>query len=177
MTRILHLGAKELDLNRTVNVTDTESNKPDFNSGCLWGSTLRTYNNGCVGSDWKDWTYCEEFKDYDYGVSFELKPDAKILEISSLEDYKKILVNYGHYSIFNRFKPKIELDMVKISREYDAFHLTEEAFRSMRLFYRFDLSFESFYWYDAESWIVFNYKAIDESSIQYHDNVGVDSDE
>jgi hypothetical protein len=60
------------------------------------------------------------------------------------------------------------LDFEKISKEYDAFHLTEKAFYELRLpidegFYK--LKYEDFYNYDAETWIIFNLNAINKGSV------------
>ena len=174
MQRILVLGTEKIDFNRTINVTGTILNKPDFESGCLWGSTLVKYSNGSVGSSWKEFTadnYTD--KDSNYGVSFVLNSNSKILKITNLDDYKNIMEQYK----CNPYSDKYCLDFEKISKEYDAFHLTEDAFWKMRLpicgpaCEIYDLDYDTFYSYDAESWIIFNLNAINKASILNHNNV------
>ena len=177
MQRILVLGAKEIDFSRIINVTHSVLNKPDFGSGCLWGSTLIKYSSCNIGSSWKEYVAnIYEDKDFDYGVSFKLHKNSKILEIANLNDYKNIMKQYS--CLANHYDSKYCLDFVKISKEYDAFHLTEDAFWSMRLpmfnnpaCELYDLNYDNFYSYDAESWIIFNLNAINKGSILNHNNV------
>lgn len=174
MKRILHTGSKFIDFSKEINVTDTMLNKPDSISGCLWGSTLIKLPGNKVGSSWKYYTSGAEYlsKDYKYGVSFTLNRKSKILEINNLNDYKSAMKRYG--CKIHDYDLRYCLDFAKISKEYDAFHLTEDAFWRLRMpidkeFN--DLNYEDFYCYDAESWIIFNLNAINKGSILSHNNV------
>lgn len=177
MRRILHLGAKELDLNKIVNVTGTNLNKPSFGSGSLYGSTLIKLPGGRVNSSWKEYVSNDyTSKDCNFGVSFTLNKKSKILEIANLDDYLNIMQKYKIEEYANR--GEYSLDFAKISKEYDAFHLTEDAFYSMRLPFGdepeailYDLKYDDFYAYDAETWIIFNLNAINKGSILNHNNV------
>ena len=69
---------------------------------------------------------------------------------------------------------KVYIDFKRLSEDYDAFHLTEDAFWEMRLMY-FDLFTRAthkimadFYSYDCETWIIFNYDIINQGSIMNH---------
>ena len=173
MTRILTIGTKEIDFNRAINVTKTMLNKPDFVSNVLWGSSLIKYSGYKVGSSWVDFVRNDYLdKDYKYGVSFTLNRNSRILEITNLDDYKRVMEKYSCKE-YNDEEYK-SLDFVKISKDYDAFHLTLEAFWSMKLpmdkeFY--NLKFRDFYSYDTESWVIFNLNAINKGSILNHNNI------
>lgn len=176
MVRILHMGTKELDLNRPVNVFNTDLNKPNFGSGCLYGSTLVRLSGDIIRSSWKDFVdgdYKE--KDVNYGISFKLNRNSKILEIANLSDYIEVMKNY---KCKHEYRDEYCLDFKKISKDYDAFHLTLEAFWSMRLPYygevyekMNELKYSDFYSYDAETWIIFNLDAINRGSILNHNNI------
>ena len=167
MHRILTLGNKQIDYNRIINATSVELNKPNFGSDVLWGSTLIKYPNGTASSSQKKFVSREEYaeKDYNYGVSFTLHRNSKILCINSLNDYIQYMHKYPYY---DNYRNKYNLDFTKISKEYAAFHLTEDGFYSLRLplarnFSK--LNYEDFYWWDAESWIIFNLNAINKGSV------------
>lgn len=115
MRRILTLGIKQIDYNRIINVTGVELNKPNFGSNVLWGSTLIKYPNGTVSSSWKNFVSREEYteKDYNYGVSFTLHRNSKILRINSLNDYIQYLHKYSYY---DNYRNKYNLDFTKISK-------------------------------------------------------------
>lgn len=154
--RILHTGARTIDPKAFRAVADVRLNKPmssDGRSAGFWGST-EYEKDGQFTSDWHEWTACEDFKCFDYGVSFELKPGTRTLTISSLSDLEKARRKYEHAAgIFDKY-----LDFVKIAKDYDAFHLTDPH---MQLNFLID----PFYAYDAESWIIFRPEVIDFDSI------------
>ena len=173
MVRILHLGAREIDFNRPeceiLNLTS--QNKPIGN--ILWGSSLIKLPGGKVNSSWKDYVsgdYIE--KDSRYGVSFTLNRKTKILEITDLYDYLLVMEKYSCFIYPNDNKRC--LDFVKISKDYDAFHLTEDAFWELRSPIGgplYDLKYADFYSYDAESWVIFNLDCINKGSILNHNNI------
>lgn len=172
MTRILTIGTEEIDFSRTINVTDTILNKPDFNSNVLWGSTMIKYPGNKIGSSWKNFTSGEFIsKDYRYGVSFTLNRNSRILEIKDLDSYIRVMKIYSYKKYENDNRKT--LDFVKISKDYDAFHLTEEAFWQLRMpvGVLYALDYCDFYSYDAESWAIFNLNAINKGSILNHNNV------
>ena len=176
--RILTIGIKELNHDKFIpcNDTGTVINKPPFGT-CLWGSTMIKFPGGYVSSDWGRYCQnCFDNKNYPYGISYTLKKSARIFEVDTLDDYRRLLQDYG----CDGFR-KTEIDFYKLSQDYDAFHLTEEAFWKMRLpgFMSTEEEWEffyekhnaDFYSYDAESWIIFNLECINEGSILNHNNV------
>lgn len=76
----------------------------------------------------------------------------------------------GRSEICSLFKEKV-IDWKKLSKDYDAFHLTERAFWEMRLPLSNILECEDgselcdFYSYDCESWILFNLDCINWGSV------------
>ena len=171
--RILTIGINEIKPELFHPITSTSLNKPDpREGGCLWGSTQINLLNGCT-SDWKRWTYSEEFKDSSYGVSYKLHKKAKILEIKSEDDYVKAMLKYAHLEY--GYPWEYSLDFSKISKDYDAFHLTRKAFWEMRIkFIECDgKKYRDFYSYDAESWIIFNPDCINYGSVINRNDVTV----
>lgn len=169
--RILCCGIKKLERSKFKTNYVNFLNK--IRDGGLFGSTfepnyelLETYP-----SDW--FRYCIEnfshsriFDDTNernsffckYGVSFRLKKKARILDIQTYQDYKNIpekFFTYGYFGI-------VELDFSKIRKEYDCFHLSEEAFWNLRDKYDFPESsdLQDFNSYDAETWIILNFDCI-----------------
>ena len=74
----------------------------------------------------------------------------------------------------NDIPNKVYINFKKLSEDYDAFHLTEDAFLQIRLMY-FQLFTRTthkvmadFYSYDCETWIIFNYDIINQGSIMNH---------
>lgn len=184
MPRILVAGIDEIDylkFNTPDKVVDGKldvsfMNKPN---GCLWGSTM--LHNDYYLSDWLRWVLNEGFypEKYCKGISFTLKKKARICTIDTVEDYRNVArkystAKYDKEQLQSRFRKRI-IDWKKLSRDYDAFHLTEGAFWKMRL--PFDESIlkdengnylENFYSYDCESWILFNLDCINRGSILNH---------
>lgn len=152
-------------------------------------------------SDWLDWVKCNRFDihKYSYGVSYLLKNSAKVVEINSLSDYLMLLQRYPKVlndtenmnieDIKKNFKKAInikpdlsyspiyiELDFEAMQKDFDAFHLTKRGFLKLRSMYPYERRFGQFkicdfYSYDCESWIIFDYDCIDQSSIWVHDNL------
>lgn len=90
----------------------------------LWTST---YTEGT--SAWVEWCRAEEFGNPDKQTWFILEPDAsaRIYEIDTLDDLLFLLAHYPHpdreQAIYGRFMAY--LDFERISRDYDAIHLTD----------------------------------------------------
>lgn len=187
MQRILTTGIREIDSNKFTECTANNdiTNKPEFGQ-CLYGSTLIKGTNGSVCSDWSYFTqndYTAKF--FNYGISYKLHKSSKIAEIDTFDDYKKLIEKY-QYDPGVGFKTA--LNFVDLSKDYDAFHLTYDGYRSLRS--EFDIFFMSrgdsddmfkffknhkdFYAYDAETWILFNLDCINKGSILNHDNVNSD---
>ena len=180
MQRILTTGIREIDSNKFTECTANNdiTNKPEFGQ-CLYGSTLIKSTNGSVCSDWSYFTqndYTAKF--FNYGISYKLHKSSKIAEIDTFDDYKKLIEKYP-YTPGDGFKTA--LNFVDLSKDYDAFHLTEEAFWKMRLpgFMSTEEEWEffyekhnaDFYSYDAETWILFNLDCINKGSILNHNNI------
>ena len=178
MARILCAGIEELNkekFDRFDNHSFETMNKP---GGFLWGSTMTP--NEYHLSDWLRWCFDEDFHvdTYQKAVSFTLKKKSKIATIDTLEDYRNLMKNYSKWAYPDEMKYKynrLVINWDKLSKDYDAFHLTEDAFWSMRLPWDPDELtdvdgnyLENFYSYDCETWIIFNLECINEGSILNH---------
>ena len=145
-----------------------------------------------INSSWlyfieSDFTSCID--KYSKGVSFVLNRNAKVYTINTVEDYKKLY--YDGYTIHcdeTNYKYTRSIDFEKLSKDYDAFHLTEDAFYYMRLPMYDDILkvnyttasseedkinwkpvvLNNFYSYDCETWIIFNLDCINKGSILNH---------
>ena len=145
-------------------------NKP---GGFIWGSTL-IKRDGKAYSDWIRFVENDQFnpKKFVNGISYTLHKNAKICTISCEEDYLDLMDNY---SIEDDISDKVYIDFKKLSKDYDAFHLTQDACYEMRMIYPpiYRRNFPhkmlaDFYSYDCESWIIFNYDIINQGSIMNH---------
>lgn len=176
MSRIFTAGIDEIDPYKFVFSSGRMSflNKPD---GCLWGSTML---HSDYISDWIEWVACSDFHmdKYSRGISYKLKRNARICTVSNLSDYKSIMKKYSRLKYLNeepsRFNERV-IDWDKLSKDYDAFHLTYEAFLLMRLPYNIDMLIDddgnylsNFYSYDCETWILFNLDCINMGSVLNH---------
>ena len=180
--RILVAGIGSLDKSKFNKISKTPVgdwqisaeglNKPN---GGLWGSTLIT--NGEYPSDWIRWVISEEFNINKYcnkrAISFTLKKKAKICTIASVDDYKAIMKKYSKPKYKDNDCNEKVIDWVKLAKDYDAFHLTEDAFCKMRLpLYSIiddeGCELSDFYSYDCESWVLLNLDYINEGSILNH---------
>ena len=186
MGRILVAGISEIDPNK-FNSPHIKTSTKDFTylnkpNGCLWGSTFLP--NGHYPSDWIRWVCGENFHvdSYKEAISFTLKRNARICTIYTVEDYKNIMKKYSLINnVYYTLKEKM-IDWDKLSHDFDAFHLTESAFWTMRMG-SFDDNFvddegfqlKDFYSYDCESWILFNLECINKGSILNH-NLNITSD-
>lgn len=146
-------------------------NKP---RGFIWGSTLQK-RDGNAFSDWIRFVEDEQYnpKRFTQGISYTLHKNAKICTISCVEDYLDLMDKYS--IVFkDDIYGKAYIDFGKLSADYDAFYLTEDAFWTMRLpseqLYTRNTHkpMADFYSYDCETWIIFNYDAINQGSIMNH---------
>lgn len=108
------------------------------------------------------------------GISYTLHKNAKICTISCEEDYLDLMDNYS-IEFKDNILEEAYIDFEKLSQDYDAFHLTEDAFCEMRIIYppiyRRNIPHRmlaDFYSYDCETWIIFNYDIINQGSIMNH---------
>ncbi|HAU88597.1 MAG TPA: hypothetical protein DCW90_24920 [Lachnospiraceae bacterium] len=191
MARILTAGITELEESKFQPITNGDSimlNKP---SGGLWGSTYTPDED--YPSHWIDWCVGEQWRveNFGIGVSYELKSESKVIELAEVSDYLNMMDTYG--MILNPINGKLIdigslgayfeyirsfINFEKLSRDYDAFHLTKDAFYKMRMGMFTDnlhmnrmkqLRCADFYSYDCETWIIFNFDSIDQASIQHHE--------
>lgn len=178
--RILVAGIDEIDpskfeepMDEKKNIFFGTMNKPE---GCLWGSTYTP--DAAYPSDWIRWVQdeCYEVEKYNHGIVFRLNQNARICEIDSVESYRemmktfKITLDVHSKSEMSWWKNPISVNWAELSKAYDAFHLTEDAFWSMRLPMddRLDTDegiLPNFYAYDCETWIIFNLDCINKGSI------------
>ena len=147
-------------------------NKP---RGFIQCSTL-IKRDGKAYSDWIRLLENEQFnpKKYTDGISYTLHKNAKICTISCEEDYLDLMDNYFIEYKDDDISDKVYIDFKELSEDYDAFHLTEDAFLQMRLMYPQLFTrtthkvMADFYSYDCETWIIFNYDIINQGSIINH---------
>lgn len=170
MNKLLTFGIDKIDenlFNPVSNYTEYDCrNKPM--GGGLWASPYKP-NNEFV-SDWLYWikyNLSEEsgFRKF-VGVTYNLKSNSKVLEIDTLNDYLDVLDKYGHIP-FPKYSGKMQLNFEAMSKDYDVFHLTENAVNDLRFLFgeAYHLA-EDFYYYDVESYILFNLDCIDKDSIE-----------
>lgn len=143
-------------------------NKP---LGGLWASTYFQDEENNHLSSWIDFCLTDYWVDdqgwldkYSHGVIFELNPNSKICEIDCLVDYLAVLEKYSINYKTCRYKKG--LDFEKLSKDYDAIHLTDNAVREMRFVLDID-DIMDFYSWDVESFVLFNLNCINRESIQY----------
>ena len=172
--RILTAGISVLEREKFKDSSNYDIDKSYYLNkprGFIWGSTL-IKRDGKAYSDWIRFVENEQFhpKKYNNGISYTLHKKAKICTISCEEDYLDLMDNYS-IEYENYIPWKAYIDFKKLSKDYDAFHLTEDAFLQMRLMYLQLFTrtthkvMADFYSYDCETWIIFNYDIINQGSI------------
>lgn len=146
-------------------------NKP---SNALWGSTYTPQEH--YKSDWLLWCTNEGFEldRYNHGVIYNLHKNARILDITSIEDYENKIVD-GNYlmedtttAILSSGKKLLIIDWDAVARDYDAFHITNNAVWEMRYGIHYDNGkevYKDFYSWDVESWVIFHKDCINKGSI------------
>lgn len=85
-----------------------------------------------INSDWgwKNWCMSEDFRTdrLDHWTKFKLKPEAKIIIIDSLNDFREVLNNFCILDNIAYFDYKPCIDFEKITKEgYDGVLLTESG--------------------------------------------------
>lgn len=186
--RILTAGISVLEREKFKDSSNYDIDKAYYLNkprGFIWGSTL-IKRDGKVYSDWIRLLENEQFhpKKYTNGISYTLHKNAKICSISCEEDYLDLMDNYS-IEYKGDIPWKAYIDFKKLSKDYDAFHLTEDAFYKMRIIYppiyRRNIPHRmlaDFYDYDCETWIIFNYDIINQGSIINHNiPIYIDEDE
>ena len=174
--KILVAGIDEIDPNKfekpMKNILGI-MNKPE---GCLWGSTYTP--DATYPSDWIRYVQDERYhvEKYNHGIVFSLNRNVRVCEIDSVESYHemmktfKITLDANLKSEMYWWSNPISVNWAELSKAYDAFHLTEDAFWSMRLpmdnrLYTDKGMLSNFYAYDSETWIIFNLDCINKGSI------------
>lgn len=141
--------------------------------GGIYGSTLQP--EAYYPSGWA--MFCDDTlpdKYISFGVSYKLKKKSRICQIDTFEDYMKVIDKYS-YLDEEKYRPTYLIDFEKMAKDYDAFHLTENGFSTMRLpyfnyssFFRIeDYGLGDFYSYDCETWIIFNLNCINKSTVRF----------
>lgn len=150
MTKYINMSRYEFDINRFNPITNCNGFiKPN---GGLWACT---YEENYVWRDTLDILGISyRMKNYKYYNIFELREDARILNISCIKDLEDVMEKYQSeetkkigLSILSQ-----ALDFEKLAKDYDAFHVEDCEVLYINYFYR---SY-SLYGYDCESLIVFN---------------------
>lgn len=131
--------------------------KPEIGT-CLWASIYTPEEDYL--SEWHEFV-CNEMEsilgEYESIYKFKLKPDAKIFTIDSRNDLYLLL---SEYKLDNpKINYKTAIDFEKISKDYDAIHLTSNGQINTR-FGDYDL-----YGWDVDSLLVLNFDCIDTNSI------------
>ena len=132
--RILSAGITELDPEK-FNLNSNEKafflNKP---SGYLYASTMFTVD-GNISSNWIEWVKCEDFykNKYKNAISYTLQKKSKIFTVDSISDYADLLKRYGKVKQFAEDQYNLYIDFPKLAQDYDAFHLTLDAFYKLRM--------------------------------------------
>ena len=133
--RILSAGITELDpekFNTNPDGKDFFLNKP---FGYLYGSTMFMVN-GNISSNWIEWVEAEQFhpEKYKDAISFKLQKKSKIFTVDSIWDYADLLKRYGKVKQLAEDRYNLYIDFPKLAQDYDAFHLTLDAFYKLRMF-------------------------------------------
>lgn len=117
--------------------------KPD---GGIWASTLLPLEENL--SAWADWCIGEN-----YALNklcsccvFKLNSSARIAEIDCFADLQKLIAKYR----VNGFFEQKYLDFEKLSKDYDAIHLTDNGQWATRL------TAPNLYGWDCESYLIMN---------------------
>lgn len=177
--KILTTGIVKLEKDKFKNITNDKEcilNKPL--SGGFWGSTyLENYlKDKSFPSSWYKFAIHSGLgKNIKDAVIYSLTKSAKIYELDSVEKYDYLKENYSTTN--TRYKEFISVDWEKLSKDYDAFHLSLDMFYELRKFKYYRNM--DFYSWDCESYLIFNFDCIDQESIQYIqiDNICIDEED
>ena len=168
MDKIVTYGINKIDKDQFEPISNEPFDIRNKPHGGLWGSVY-TPNNGIFMSDWVRFVY------YDlpikrrsrYYVTYKLKSDAKLFTLDTLDDYLGMMDKYLYIPdayIYNKY----QIDFEKLSKDYDAIHVTEKAVTEMRMFLLNEIAttLSDFYHYDVDSYILFNLDCIDRKSVK-----------
>ena len=127
--------------------------------GGLWTSTYTPDEKYC--SDWIVWCVREEMYEWVSDSCYILypNPDAKILTIDSKEDLKRVIDQYHIVKNGKKY-----LDYERISKDFDAIHLTERGQWDTRLLE------PNLYGWDCESTLWFRNKFLGAIPIEKDEN-------
>lgn len=168
--KIITMGIDSIDKSKFRTDGEIFLNKPRFG---LWGSSRKQIGYNKKWSGWLDFVAGENFYSdkYHKGIMYNLHKNAKVYEIYNYEDYINMLDNYG-YIDYSSIYPEMYIDWNKFAKDYDAFHITEDAFYELRFLYCHvvddngnEIRIKDFYSYDCETWIIFNLDCINQGSI------------
>ena len=111
---------------------------------------------GCANGEWYRWNRDADFKTYKYYFDWKLPPSAKIYRIDVIDDFKKLIYDYG----YDRHGVKV-IDWVRLWKDgYDGVELTQNGLTECAYtdFNLFGLSV-----WDVPSICLFNIDCIDVS--------------
>ena len=164
--RYITLGKKGVFNKKLINF-DLKNNLINKPRSAFWASPL--WKDRAYLSDWHRFCIEENFYvgAYDFGFTFSLKEEAKIYVIDDVQDLE-FLVNIYPLDKSLRFESKFFkfIDFEAVAVTYDGILLTEKGEMETRLSSTCNL-----YGWDVESLVLFNADVIDESSIEYIENL------
>ena len=127
--------------------------------GGLWASCY--IEKGEFKSQWHEFAVKGlSSKDYNYGVVFNLKENAKIYIIDTYDDFANLLKDNKESTELDELFKSLKfsfLDFEKLATTYDAIFLTSKGERETRSMTRANL-----YGWDVESLLVLNFDCIGE---------------
>lgn len=154
--KYLTLGIKDINRESWDEIKNEAFVKP---FGGLWASPY--IENGKFKSKWHE--FCINIlpnREYNYGVLFNLKKNAKVYTIDTYEDFSNLLKDNKQSTELDKLfnSPRFSfLDFEKLSHKYDAIFLTDKGERETRNFRGPNLN-----GWDVESLLVLNFDCIDE---------------
>ena len=110
---------------------------------------------GCRGDEWKEWCESNDFPCGEYRFEWRLSKTAKVLNIRTIEDYKKVVRKYKT-SIGEGLGTIRCIDFNKIIRDYDAMEIFDPAVWECRFMDDIDGKYDlGLYTWDVPSIVVF----------------------
>lgn len=133
--KYIHYGSSKFDINKFnhINYKDVFPIRTIKPYGGLWASPVDSSWN------WYDWCICNDFnlKALNEYFKFELKNDAKVLYVNSIDDIKKYYINtYGHNYIDFEYILFDHYDAMEVTMNSETYH--------------------ALYGWDVDSLVVFN---------------------
>lgn len=169
----LSFGKDSFDPNAFEPVQNRDSSFFTKPEGGLWASQYRDETGN--HSDWEKWSASEEFglNRLNEGVTFSVSDDARVLTVSSREDYLSLLDSYGRSE--DSASERIP-DWEAIAKDFDAFVLTPEGLYENSVFGIEDGDphrRENLSGWDVSSLIVFNPDVVENPEPFRNDSVYV----